>query len=234
MTAGGRPVVLSTFELRPGQRPPAGAEVIAGLDPGDRSVLEGAVGLILTGGGDVQPSLYGQRPHPRTYNVSPRRDAFELMLLEEALERDMPVLAICRGMQLLNVALGGTLEQHLSDVGGRLEHDRDRPRAEVAHDVRVEEGSIAADIFGSLRVGVNSHHHQGLGKVPEVLEEIAWADDGVLEAAVSRVHPWVLAVQWHPEVMADTDERQMDLFRAFVAATSTYREAEGAAAAKSA
>jgi gamma-glutamyl-gamma-aminobutyrate hydrolase PuuD len=153
--------------------------------------------------------------------VTPVRDRFERELLDVALERDLPVLAICRGMQLLNVHLGGTLEQHLPEVPGRLEHDRDRPRAEAAHEV-----SIASDsVLGAWlcdRAPVNSHHHQGLGVVASALEEVAHAPDGVIEGVVSRDHTWVVGVQWHPEVMVPAYERQLRIFRAFVAATERY------------
>jgi putative glutamine amidotransferase len=196
-------------------------EVRAELDPDEVEALDDACGLVLSGGGDVDPALYGQSPHPRTYNVTPRRDRFELELLQAALDRDMPVLAICRGMQLLNVFLGGTLEQHILDVPGRLEHDRDRPRAEDAHDVLTAAGSELTLLLGD-RAPVNSHHHQGLDVVAEPLEEIAHAPDGVLEGVVSRAHSWVLGVQWHPEAMVPIDRRQTAIFTAFVEATERY------------
>jgi putative glutamine amidotransferase len=189
--------------------------------PDDTPALDRARGLLLTGGGDVDPSLYGQRPHPRTYNVTPVRDRFERNLLDVALERDMPVLAICRGMQLLNVHLGGTLEQHLPEVPGRLEHDRDRPRAEAAHEVSIARSSVLGTWLGD-RAPVNSHHHQGLGVVASALEEVAHAPDGVIEGVVSRDHTWVVGVQWHPEAMVPALRRQLGIFEAFVAATERY------------
>ncbi len=216
--AGARAHVFSTFEA---PRDNAGTHVplSTGLDPHDPSPLDGAVGLVIPGGGDVDPKWYGQAPHPRTTKVSHRRDRFELTLLEEALQRDLPVLAICHGMQLLNVHLGGTLEQHLGDVPGRLQHDRDLPRADAVHRVKLEGDSLLAGIFGSDEVPVNSSHHQALERVAEPLAEVGWADDGVLEAVVSREHQWVVGVQWHPEAMAAVDRTQRALFDAFVAAT---------------
>jgi putative glutamine amidotransferase len=216
--AGGEPVVASTFEMCEDDRPMGGLPVLEGLDPDDASVIEDSSGLVLTGGGDVDPAFFGQETHPRTYNVSPRRDRFEFNLLDEALGRGLPILAICRGMQVLNVHMGGTLDQHLVDRPGRLEHWRDRTRAEPAHDVFAVEGSELASWIGE-RAPVNSHHHQCLDRVAEPLEAVAYAEDGVLEAVVSRAHSWVVGVQWHPEAMAPVDARQQAIFTVFVRAT---------------
>ena len=229
--AGGAPVVVSTFDLYPDEQPPPDVDVRAGLDPLDPSTLDGAVGLVLTGGGDVDPAFYGQKPHPRAYNITPRRDRFEFTLLDQALRKDIPVFAICRGMQVLNVHLGGTLDQHLMDQPQRLEHDRDRPRGEPAHNVRLKERSTLARILDRARAGVNSHHHQGLDTVANSLEEVGWAEDGVLEAVVSRESAWVVGVQWHPESMAPVDLVQRALFESFVDATQRYAEAGSAASA---
>ncbi|CAN5549178.1 gamma-glutamyl-gamma-aminobutyrate hydrolase family protein [soil metagenome] len=232
--AEGAPYVISTFQICPDEPAPTDLEVLSELAPDDSSVLEGACGLLLTGGGDVDPVLYGQSPHPRTYNVSRRRDDFELNLLDVALDRDMPVLAICRGMQVLNVHLGGTLEQHLLDRPGRLEHDRDRPRAEAAHEVRLVGGSEPAGWLGE-RAPVNSHHHQGLDLIADPLEEVGRSEDGVLEAVVSSEHSWVVGVQWHPEAMVPVDDSQLAIFAAFVEATQAYaRSAVEALKARSA
>jgi putative glutamine amidotransferase len=189
--------------------------------PDDTSGLEGARGLLLTGGGDVDPSMYGQKPHPHTYNVTPVRDHFERKLLDVALARDMPVLAICRGMQLLNVHLGGTLEQHLPEVPGRLHHDRDRPRSEAAHEVSIAEDSILGAWLGR-RAPVNSHHHQGLGFVASGLEEVAHAPDGVIEGVVAPDHTWVVGVQWHPEAMVPLYDTQLGIFKELVDAAERY------------
>jgi putative glutamine amidotransferase len=215
-------MVLSTFEPSPGDDVPTDANVALGLDPYDPSPLEGASGLLLPSGGDIDPILYGTTRHPRTHNVSQRRDRFEMTLLGFALDRDMPVLAICHGMQLLNVYLGGKLDQHLADNPKRLEHDRDRPRAEPAHSIHIKEGSLLARILDEVDAPVNSHHHQGLMGAAPPLEEIAWAEDGVLEAVSSSEHSWVLGVQWHPEAMADTDTRELAIFKDFVAAANRY------------
>ena len=215
--AGARCIVLSPFAtLHREDEVPDDVTVLPGLDPDHASLPEEVCGLILPGGGDVDPSLYGRERHPRTHNVNPVRDHFELALLEEALRRDLPVLAICRGMQLLDVELGGTLEQHLGDRPGRLPHDRDRPRAEVAHNVRMGEDSTLREILDVAEIGVNSHHHQGLERVADELSEVGWAEDGVLEAVESRRHRWVVGVQWHPEVMAPVDRTHAALFRHFL------------------
>ncbi|HEX2196607.1 MAG TPA: gamma-glutamyl-gamma-aminobutyrate hydrolase family protein [Actinomycetota bacterium] len=216
--AGGTPVVLSTFDMPPTEEIPPEVELTTGIDPYDPSGLDGADALLLPGGGDIDPEWYGCDRHPRTHGVSHRRDRFELTLLEEALRRDIPVLAICHGMQLLNVHLGGTLDQHLADRGDVLQHDRDMPRAEPAHGTRMDEGSPLAKIVGSAATPVNSHHHQGLDRLGEGLDEIAWAEDGVLEGVYAPDFSWVVGVQWHPGAMAPVDPRQLAIFEHFVAA----------------
>jgi gamma-glutamyl-gamma-aminobutyrate hydrolase PuuD len=219
--AGARTRVLSTFELPPTSEDHVEGEILLGIDPLDHSGLDGCAGLLLPGGGDIDPEWYGRERHPRTHNVSHRRDRFELTLLAAALERDMPILAICHGMQLLNVHLGGTLEQHLADVETRLEHDRDMPRAEPVHDITIEPGSLLEGAMGT-RCAVNSHHHQGLDVVSDRLRKIAWAEDGVLEGVQATDYTWVVGVQWHPEAMADTDTKQRRAFDRFVDAAAAY------------
>ena len=201
---------------------PDDVPLTTGVDPYDPSGLDEADALLLPGGGDIDPEWYGCDRHPRTHGVSHRRDRFELTLLAEAIERDMPVLAICHGMQLLNVHLGGTLDQHLADRPARLQHDRDMPRAEPAHGSQIDEHSPLGRIIGSGAAPVNSHHHQGLDRVGEGLEEIAWAEDGVLEGVYAPDMSWVVGVQWHPEAMAPVDPRQRAIFENFVAAAETH------------
>jgi putative glutamine amidotransferase len=219
--AGARARVLSTFELPPTHADPVEGDARLGLDPMDASGLEGCTGLLLPGGGDIDPEWYGRDRHPRTHNVSHRRDRFELTLLESALARDMPILAICHGMQLLNVHLGGSLEQHLADDESRIEHDRDMPRAEPVHDIEVLPDSLLGATVGSS-CAVNSHHHQGLDVVAEGLRKVAWAEDGVLEAVEAPGYTWVVGVQWHPEAMADTHSKQKSIFDRFIAAAAAY------------
>lgn len=222
--AGATPRIVSTFEIDPYEAP-LGLDITSGCDPQDASALADASGLVLPGGGDIDPAWYGQEPHPSTAGINHQRDNFELTLLKEALDRDVPVLAICHGMQLLNLCLGGTLEQHLADDDSRLDHDRDRVRGDVAHSVDLKPGSLLWDVYGGSPIEVNSHHHQGLGRVAAPLDEVGWAEDGILEAVVSRDHDWVVGVQWHPEAMAAIDRRQLKLFEAFSDAVSAHGRA---------
>ncbi|MDQ3981851.1 MAG: gamma-glutamyl-gamma-aminobutyrate hydrolase family protein [Actinomycetota bacterium] len=220
--AGGSPFVLSTFEMPPTEEVLGDVPLVTGVDPYDPSGLEGASGLLLPGGGDIDPEWYGCERHPRTHGVSHRRDRFELTLIEEALERDLPILAICHGMQLLNVHLGGTLDQHLADRPNRLQHDRDMPRSEPVHKLRMNERSPLAQMMGTATADVNSHHHQGLDRIADGLAEIAWAEDGVLEGVYMPGRTWVIGVQWHPEVMAPVDPRQLTIFEHLVAASEAH------------
>lgn len=231
---GGNPKVISTFELSSTEEVPEGLEVIAGIDPYDASVLDGAGGLVIPGGGDIDPELYGHKRHPRTHNVSQRRDRFELSLLTAAFERDMPVLAICHGMQLLNVHEGGTLNQHILDDDTKLDHYRDRPMAEPAHGVSMPEDSLLAEVMGSAKVQVNTHHHQGLLDVAPTLEPAGWSEDGVLEVVVHREQSWVLGVQWHPEAMAPVHRDELAIFEAFVDATRRFESSSTHVRAQSA
>ncbi len=230
--AGADPVVVSTYPLSE-DTVPARLEVAEEAPVDDTSWIQEASGLLLTGGGDVDPSFFGQARHPCTYNVMRRRDLFEFNLLEAALQRDLPVLAICRGMQLLNVHLGGTLDQHLTDDPERLDHDRE-VRGEPAHEIRVAGGELLRGILGSREIGVNSHHHQALAKVASPLKEVAWASDGVLEGVVSREHRWVVGVQWHPEAMSAMYPQQQALFDAFMAAAQDFAAANLRRGARSA
>jgi putative glutamine amidotransferase len=155
--------------------------------------------LILAGGADIDPATYGARPHPEVGQTVPERDRFELGLAHRALERDLPLLAICRGMQLLNVARGGTLVQHLPDMVGHEEH-RHTPGQFADHDVQFEPGSLAARAAGAERLAVKSHHHQGVDELGEGLEVTAWAaGDQLAEAVEDRRARFVLGVLWHPE-----------------------------------
>jgi putative glutamine amidotransferase len=153
-------------------------------------------GLVLAGGSDVDPGSYGARPHPEIGTTWPERDRFELALAHRAIERDMPVLGICRGMQLLNVAYGGTLEQHLPAVRTH----RHTPGVFCDHKVRLEPGSLAARSIGAESTSVKSHHHQGADEVGEGLTVSGWSDsDDLVEAIEDRNRRHVLGVLWHPE-----------------------------------
>jgi putative glutamine amidotransferase len=203
--AGGRPLLLPPSTAS--GDPEAGAEQVV-------DVLDG---LVLTGGGDVDPGAYGEEPDPEVGGVDPNRDASERALLAAALEADIPVLAICRGCQVLNVYLGGNLHQHLPDVIGNLDH---RKAAMQFEDVQVatEPGTTTADVFGPS-TAVRCSHHQAIRDLGRDLVVTARAGDGVVEAVELPSARFVLAVQWHPE--ESMDQRPFD---ALVHAARAYRE----------
>jgi gamma-glutamyl-gamma-aminobutyrate hydrolase PuuD len=180
--------------------------------------LDALDGLLLSGGADLDPDTYGAEAHPETSGVRPARDRAELALLEGALARDMPVLAVCRGLQVLNVARGGDLVQHLPEVVGHEEH-RAVPGVFSEHPVRIDRGSRLGGLLGE-RAPVQSHHHQGLGALGAGLREVAWADDGTVEAVEDPEQRFAVGVLWHPEAGADAR-----LFEALVAEARAYREA---------
>ncbi len=177
--AGGRPLVL----------PPHDGPVDA--------TLEALDGLVLVGGADIDPASYGATRHPETTGTRPDRDRSETALLEGAMERDMPVLAICRGMQLLNVCRGGDLEQHLEDASVAATH-KQAPGVFARHDVKVAADSRLGSILGE-RALVLSHHHQAPRCLGRDLEAVAWADDGTVEALEDRSRRLLLGILWHPE-----------------------------------
>lgn len=182
------------------------------------AILDSVAGLMLTGGGDIDPARYGERRHEKVSNVNVARDATEVALVEEARRRRTPVLAICRGIQVLNVALGGTLVQDIpSQCPGALAHDEDTPRNSRSHDISVEPGSLIANAIGTGSCSVNSFHHQSVKGLGEGLKVTARSPDGVIEGIESEGEDWwVLAVQWHPEEMTDSPEPwDRGLFRAF-------------------
>jgi putative glutamine amidotransferase len=167
-------------------------------EDGTEEVLDAVDGLIFSGGNDLTPAEYGAQPDPATNGTNPARDRAELALLEAALERDIPVLAICRGVEVLNVLRGGDIVQHLPDVVGNDDH-RKVPGTFAEHPVRVEPASR----LGEVRGRVKSSHHQGLGRIGEGLREVAWAEDGVVEALEDPAKPFVVGVLWHPEAGED-------------------------------
>jgi len=185
--------------------------VLVSPDDTDADVLDRLDGLVLSGGSDIDPSLYGEEPHP-TVDPRPKRDAAELLLLESALERDMPVMGICRGMQLMAVQHGGRLHQHLPEVLGHHGHRPVHGPKFGEHLVRVQPGSLAHDILGA-EATVNSFHHQGVAD-PGTLTPTGWCpDDGLIEIVEDPTKQFAIGVQWHPE-----DTTDFRIFEALVAA----------------
>jgi putative glutamine amidotransferase len=194
------------------------ALVIPPAEDGVSETLDALDAIVFSGGADVDPAHYGAEPHPETDTPQARRDAAEMTLLQAALERDMPTLAICRGFQLLNVARGGDLVQHLPEEVGHDDH-KQIPGEFAVHPVEVREGSRLGQLVGPTP-RVTSHHHQALGRVGDGLVESAWAADGTLEGVEDPSHRFVVGVQWHPEAGEDAA-----LFEALVAQAREYRAA---------
>jgi putative glutamine amidotransferase len=202
--AGGLPVVL----------PPLPGVVEA--------VLPRLDALLLAGGQDVEPWRYGQQPDPQAQQAAPQRDAAELALLAGALDADLPVLGICRGMQVLNIARGGSLHQHLPDLVGHDEH-APAPGVYGDHPVRVEPGTLLAKALGGrTETSVPAYHHQGVDRLGDRLVASAWSGDGLVEAVEDPTLPFCVGVQWHPEAGADPA-----LFEALVAAARDRLAARG-------
>ena len=202
--AGGEPVELDYQRDQP-------EEIVASSE-----------GLLLTGGGDVDPRLYGEEPHPTFQASEEGRAAYEIALIRAAVETEVPVFAICRGMQVLNVSLGGTLVQDIpSMVNGAAHHSVPEPRYLIAHEVWVAKGSLLANLMAEKLDGetcqVNSRHHQAVKTVAPGWEVTATAPDGVIEAIEQSGRPFRLAVQWHPENFWRTGEFR-PLFEGFVEA----------------
>ncbi|QIA27668.1 gamma-glutamyl-gamma-aminobutyrate hydrolase family protein [Thermaerobacter sp. PB12/4term] len=205
--AGGEPVVLDALD--PTAPPP-------------EEVLNGVDGIILVGGGDVDPAYYGADLHRETQPVAPARDAFELALVQLAIQRRVPLLGICRGAQVMNVALGGDLIQHIPECYGEtVPHSPANPAGPRAlHPVRVVAGSRLHQILEKEVVEVRSRHHQAANRPAPGLRVVATADDGVVEAVEweDPAHPLAIGVQWHPEDGIEDNPVQQRLFQALVAA----------------
>jgi putative glutamine amidotransferase len=197
--AGGRPLLVPPSE--------------DGID----ETLDVLAAVIFSGGSDLDPAVYGQEAHPETRGIVEERDRAELALLQAALARDMPVLAVCRGSQVLNVALGGDLVQHLPDVVGDHKH-KHTPGAYADHDVDLVSETRLGSLLGD-HAPVKSHHHQGFGRIGEGLREAALAEDGTVEALEDPSRRFALGVLWHPEAGED-----LRLFEALVAEARAYRQ----------
>jgi putative glutamine amidotransferase len=203
LASGGVPLVLS----------PLTGPSLAGR------ALDGVDGLVLTGGEDLDPAWYGANPSPLLTPPSRDRDLFELALFAVARQRGLPILGICRGIQLINVGMGGSLFQDLpTERPGTVNHRPDGPRDSRSHRVRLEPGSRAAEALGATAITVNSSHHQGIKDLAPGLLATGWTDDELIEAAETAPDaPWLLAVQWHPEEMhRDRQAPDRGLFAALV------------------
>ena len=209
-------------------RADARTAIVSPGEPGSpQDLLEPFDGLVLVGGGDVDPSRYGQEPGPHLYGIEPDRDAFEVELLLAADRVGMPSLCICRGMQVMNVAYGGTLHQHLPGMPGLLEHGIPVADTQTVHEVTALPGSRLLGTAGVAVLACSSHHHQGIDAVGEGLVPTGESPDGLVEA-IERVvddpetGTWMLGVQWHPEDTAATDPAQQALFGALAVMAKSY------------
>lgn len=200
--AGGQEAILSPVSLDPKEA----ARALASFG-----------GLLLVGGGDIDPALYGEPPRPELFGLDPVADAFEIALARAAAERAVPTLAVCRGIQVLNVAFGGSLDQHLP-AGRSVDHGVPGERV-ARHAVGLQPGSRVAQAMGRDTAECSSEHHQAVDRLGEGLVPVGWAPDGVVEA-IELQDGWVVGVQWHPEVAAASDAAQQSLFDALVEAAA--------------
>jgi putative glutamine amidotransferase len=195
LKAGGVPILF----------PPIGMDTV----PHWLSIVHG---IVLVGGGDIEPSRFTDKNHETIYNLNPVRDETELEIARLAIEKKIPMLGICRGLQIINTLLGGTLHLHLPDVvSGNVDH-RVPPRDPTMHPVRVKTDSNLAKIMQNDRVNISSWHHQAIENLGKGVIPIAWAEDEVIEAIEIENNPQITAVQWHPEITALEDKSQLRLF----------------------
>jgi len=198
--AGGVPVLIAPGETR------------------SREVLGAVDALILTGGGDIDPDAYGGKRHASNYGIDLERDALEIELARQVATTKVPTLGICRGAQILNIAHGGTLIEHLPDEMGEELLHRAPPREPIAHGIRLQPQSRLAQILGRAEFEVVSWHHQALRQVAPAFAVSGHAPDGTVESIEMLTHPWLIAVQWHPEMAAASDPLQQRIFDAIVEA----------------
>ncbi|TCT26504.1 putative glutamine amidotransferase [Melghiribacillus thermohalophilus] len=183
-------------------------------------------GLYVTGGYDIDPTLFGEEPHPELGIITPTRDRFETALIRELLKKDKPILAVCRGCQILNIAAGGDMYQDIySQIDGELlQHSQHAPKGHGSHYVLVESDSLLQRITGEARLRVNSRHHQANRRIPSGFMVSGTASDGVIEAIESQEHAFVLGLQWHPENMAAAgDEASKKIYQVFIDACNQQR-----------
>ncbi|WP_243354410.1 gamma-glutamyl-gamma-aminobutyrate hydrolase family protein [Bacillus litorisediminis] len=202
LDAGGIPVILPI-----------------GIDDDVDQLLERLDGILVTGGGDIDPTLFGEEPHANLGMISPGRDSSELAIIVKALALNKPILAICRGIQILNIAVGGDMFQDIYAQHDQqlLQHSQKASRSHLSHYVNVEKDSLLADIAGQTKFKVNTFHHQAVRHVPKPLTISGTASDGIIEAIESVEHKFVLGLQWHPEPLAaNGDEISKKIFKRFI------------------
>ncbi|MBS4171852.1 gamma-glutamyl-gamma-aminobutyrate hydrolase family protein [Bacillus sp. FJAT-49736] len=198
-----------------------------GIDSDVKQLAEKFDGLVLSGGGDIDPTLFGEEPHPHLGSISPGRDSLEVLLIQEMLQRDKPILAICRGIQILNIAAGGDMYQDIYHQMETplLQHAQKAARSHLSHYVKVEPNSLLARIAGQTEFKVNSFHHQAVRNVEHPLVISAVASDGVIEAIESVEHSFVVGVQWHPEPLSlNGDHISKRIFHKFVECCQNINE----------
>jgi putative glutamine amidotransferase len=202
--AGGIPVILAPLPARRLE-----------------SIIDRLDGVCLSGGPDLEPACYGAQPHRELGPTEPEVDLFELGLVRAARRRGLPILAICRGMQVLNISRGGTLNQHVPDLGDDIQHRQPGRASEPTHGVTVAPGTRLARIVGGERIDVNSFHHQAIDRLGAGLEAVAWADDGLIEAVEAPGDAFTLGVQWHAECLTELPE-QAQLFTSLIDAADAH------------
>ena len=178
--------------------------------------IENADGLLLSGGVDVDPSLFGEDPHPNLGFVDEQRDLMEQALYKAAKQKGIPILGICRGIQSINVFEGGTLHQHVPAVAGSIQHSQHNLDGTLFHEVRLEPTSHLAKAYGKQSIRTDSYHHQAINKVGNNLKAVAWAKDGIIEAVEGTGKIFVLGVQWHPEMSYERYSEQIVPFEVFM------------------
>lgn len=210
--AGGLPVILTV-----------------GIEEDVKQLTKMLDGLLLTGGGDIDPTLFSEEPHRHLGDISPSRDSIEIKLIQEMLTLNKPILGICRGHQLLNIALGGNMYQDIysQHAGTLLQHAQKAPRSHQSHFIQVKEDSLLESITKSEQIKVNSYHHQAVKDVPLPLIISGVASDGIIEAIESTKHSFVLGVQWHPEALVENKEVvSLRLFENFIGKCCESRKSD--------
>ncbi|TQR21280.1 gamma-glutamyl-gamma-aminobutyrate hydrolase family protein [Psychrobacillus vulpis] len=183
------------------------------------SIAETIDGLLLTGGGDIDPTLFGEEPHEGLGSITPERDAFEIAVIHRMMQLNKPILGICRGAQILNIAVGGDMYQdiHTQIEDKLLQHTQQAPRWHASHYVQVTKGTVLSEIVQVEKMKVNSFHHQALRDIPSDFVVSAVASDGIIEAIESKNHTFVMGVQWHPEsLMLKNDLASSHILKAFI------------------